>query len=726
MKATQTANSMLRLAGIVTAAGLLGCPTTARAQNGPATGPAADPEVAKLTALAERNELGTELLKSRWQPQAPALDPQPIILASKLSAFRGKNVAVLFWVPEKGAKGETTNVAPLRIAQDLANVAKEKKWKLEVVIVTNLPVKKDEKGANTATAKEVLAELGINLPFISDPKGEIRLAMNVYSTPLLLIDEKGNLIWKLRMGQRGDDMLETGDLMDAANALGTGKYHVSPAKTAGTISDEGTPLFDFENGTEGWTLTGNAWGPEGSCSEKYYPGLVKGFLGRRWLSSFTGDAMRGTGAAISPEFTVTKRYLHLLVGGGDLSTRQGVALLCGGATIKTAAGENTYELNPVSWDLQAWKGKKLHLVAYDGGATEQRDGIMLDAVTASDYPGLPKGFADRHDPEKAAHRARVAADLPAEWVALENGEFHMSSKPGKTYEATTSASVDFSNGSGPIKVVQKKLASTPAQTVSKFWSELVVDGTSTKSTEIGNGWIKVEARRPTRNDAKAQFVLHATITPNILTMEKGPSPEQPKVNPYFKTRICKGPPPDSGKYTAELLAVFKREGLLRSPEETDSASLLRTWRWIQRTWTDFTPWGGWPTADPNTGTGRYTQRSMSCPSAGVFCDTAWADRRPATGGQGFWANNAGVACSPHVRVLIPLEKAGWILLDDEKTVSSPYGQFTPGRQTGDNYFQDTYWPESKGHETPSEYTNVNLSYADPESTWKTREIPPIR
>ena len=695
----------------------------------PAESPAiaANGEVEKLTALAERNDLGTKLLKSRWQSQAPTptLDPQPINLAPKLSAYRGKNVAILFWTPEfKGAwyRSEITNIEPLKVAQELSDQAKTNKWKLEVVIVTNLPTKETDKATGTLTAKELLAENGITLPFISDPKGEIKLAMGVYSTPLMLIDAKGNLVWKLRMGQRTSNMLETGDLMDAAQALGTGKYRIGPAKTLGTMNDEGTPIFDFENGTEGWTLTGNAWGPEGTCSEKYYPGLVKGFLGRRWLSSFTADAMRGTGAAISPEFTVTNRYLHLLVGGGDLSTRQGVALLCGGTTIKTVTGENTYELKPVVWDLQAWMGKKLHLVVYDNGDSEQRDGIMLDAVTTSDYPASPKGFADRHDPNNAAHAARVAADLPEEWVALQNGDFHMSAKPGKTFEATANPRVDFSKGSGPIKIVGKKLPSTPAQTVSSYWAELIIDGRSTKSTEIGGDWIKVEARRPTRKDAKVELILHATITPNNLTMEKGPSPEKLKLDPYFKAQISKTLYGE--KYYAEVLAIFKREGLLRFPGESETAHLLRTWRWIQRTWTDAAPWGGWPTPDPTTGTGIYTQRSMSCPAAGVFCDTAWADGRPATGGQGFWANNTGTTCSPHVRALIPLEKAGWVLLDDEKTVTSRFGQFTPGRQSGDNYFQEDYWPVSKKHETPPDYTSVDILFDDPESTWKTREIQP--
>lgn len=688
---------------------------------------AANGEVERLAGLAERGELGTELLKSRWHPQAPntvpTIDPQPINLAPKLSAYRGKNVAILFWTPDKNTSGEITNMGPLQIVQKLAEAAKQNKWKLEVVVVTNLPATKNKSAGEdkpTITAEEFFAAKGLSLPFVADPKGEIKLAMGIYSTPLLLIDAKGNLIWKLRMGQPNDNALEAGDLMDAASALGIDKYRIGPAKTLGAMGDEGTPIFDFENGTEGWTLTGNAWGPEGTCSEKYYPGLVKGFIGHRWLSSFTGDAMRGTGAAVSPEFTVTKRYLHLLVGGGDLSTRQGVALVCGGATIKTVTGENTYELNPVTWDLTPWMGRKLRLVVYDTGNSEQRDGIMLDAVTASDYPGLPKGFADRHDPNNAAHVARVAADLPPEWIALQNGEFHMSAKPGKTYEATCIAVVDFWKGSGPIKIVRKKLPSTPAQTVSSYWGELLIDGRSTKSTDIGGDWIKIEARRPISKNAKVQLVLHTTITPNNLTTEKGPSPEQLKLDPYFKAKISKAPPWDSEKYTAELLAVFKREGLLRFPGETETAHLLRAWRWIQRTWTDAAPWGGWPTADPTTGKGIYTQRSMSCPAAGVFCDTAWASGRPATGGQGFWANNAGATCTPHVRALIPLEKAGWVLLDDEKTVTSPFGQFTPGRQSGDNYFQEDYWPESKKHEDPEEYTNVDLLFDGPESIWKTR------
>ena len=699
---------------------------TARAQEmPPSNSPGSEPQTENpLVAAAGRGELGRELLKSRWKPQAPnavpTIDPQPINLASKLSAYRDKNVAILFWTPEfKGGwyVSEIINIEPLKVAQELSDQAKANKWKLEVVIVTNLPTTQSTT-TSPLTAKELLAENGITLPFISDPNAEIRVAMSVYSTPLLLIDAKGNLIWKLRMGQRNSNTLETGDLMEAASALGTGKYRIGPSKTLGGVCDAGTPIFDFENGAEGWTLTGNAWGPEGTCSEKYYPGLVKGFLGRRWLSSFTGEALRGTGAAISPEFTITKRYLHLLVGGGDLSTRQGVALLCDGAAIKTATGENTYELKPVTWDLQPWMGKKLRLVAYDDGNSEMRDGIMLDAVTASDYPGLPKGFANRHDPDNATHVARVAADLPEEWVALQNGEFHMSAKPKRTFEATITFDVDYSNGSGPIRIVEKKLPSTPAQTVTDYYGELVIDGRSTRSTDVAGGWIKIEARRPARKNAKVQFIAHATITPSNLTMERGASPENPELNPYLKTRIGKIQSGD--KYYAEVVPVLKREGLLRLPNETETAQLLRAWRWLQRSWTDGAPWGGWPTPNPTTPTGLAIQKSMSCPSVGVFTDTARSDGRPATGGQGYWANSEGGTCPPHFRALIPLEKAGWVLLDDDKWVNSAIGQFRPGRETGDTYFQITYWPESKDHETPPGYTNVKLSCEKTEG-WTSRE-----
>ncbi len=689
----------------------------------------ADPVVGKIVALAESGELANELLISQWQAQAPnavpIIDPCPITLASNLSSYRGKNVAILFWTPEFTGPwfhSDIKNIAALKVAQKLDSEAKANKWKLDVVVVTNLSAKADKSPTAKANveAKEFFAEQGINLNFICDPKGEAKLAMGIYSTPLMLVDARGNLVWKMRLGQRNDDMQQTGDLMEAARALGTGKYLVGPTNTLSATGDEGTSLFGFENGTTGWTLTGNAWGHEGTCSEKYYPGLVKGFLGRRWLSSFTADAMRGTGAAISPEFTLTKRYLHLLIGGGDLPTRQGVAVVCDGKAIKVAAGENTYEINPVTWDLKPWIGQKVRLVAYDNGNSEQRDGIMLDAVTASDYPGLPKGFADRHDPNNASHVARVAADLPEEWIALQNGEFHMSSKPGKTYEVTKTFDVDLSAGSGPIKVVDKKLPSTPAQTVSNYWGEIIIDGRSTKSTDTGNGWIKVEAKRPTRKDSKAAYIAHATVTVNTLTMEKGPSPEPPKLTPYFKKELSKNLIPE--KSLPGFLVLRKREGLTRFPNERPEAYMLRVWRWIQRTWTNGEPWGGWPNPAPGTYVGDYTQRSMTCPIVGAFCNMFTPEGLPCTAGQGWWANNSGASCGPHVRALIPLEKAGWILIDDDKWVGSPFGQFTTGWQTGDIYFQDTYWPESKGREEAPDYTNVTLTSNDPQSAWKTREV----
>jgi levanase len=92
--------------------------------------------------------------------------------------------------------------------------------------------------------------------------------------------------------------------------------------TADNVAGPYTPpageLFQgFEAPTyDGWTATGDAFG-DGPAQGNVPPqGGVAGYLGNGLANSFH-DEDRGTGTLTSPEFTISRRYINFLVGGGE-------------------------------------------------------------------------------------------------------------------------------------------------------------------------------------------------------------------------------------------------------------------------------------------------------------------------------------------------------------------------------------------------------------------------
>jgi sucrose-6-phosphate hydrolase SacC (GH32 family) len=130
------------------------------------------------------------------------------------------------------------------------------------------------------------------------------------------------------------------------------------------------PLADF-NGDDyaGWTATGDAFGSAPASGTLPGQMHVDGFEGKGLVNSFRGGD-GSTGTLTSPEFTITRRYLSFLVGGGGHAGRTCVNLLVEGKVVRTIAGPNTAaggseQLEPASWDLADLAGKAARLEIVD-------------------------------------------------------------------------------------------------------------------------------------------------------------------------------------------------------------------------------------------------------------------------------------------------------------------------------------------------------------------------
>ncbi|WP_336626404.1 MULTISPECIES: glycoside hydrolase family 32 protein [unclassified Microbacterium] len=141
-------------------------------------------------------------------------------------------------------------------------------------------------------------------------------------------------------------------------------------------------LADFESSgwPAGWTASGDlaAIGPVTSD--------LRGQVGRRVADTFAGtDA--ATGVVTSAPFIIDRDTLHFLIAGGrhplGVEPATSVQLLVDGAPVRTATGDDSAELRPVSWDVRDLSGRTAQFQILDD-ATGAWGHVMVDHIVLSD------------------------------------------------------------------------------------------------------------------------------------------------------------------------------------------------------------------------------------------------------------------------------------------------------------------------------------------------------
>jgi fructan beta-fructosidase len=169
-------------------------------------------------------------------------------------------------------------------------------------------------------------------------------------------------------------------------------------------------LADFEGPDYGdWKVTGEAFGngPARGTLPNQMP--VTGFLGKGLANSYHGGD-RATGTLTSPPFTVQRRYINFLVGGGKYPGQTCVNLLVDGKVVGTATGPNdrpggSERLDWHTWDVADLAGKTAVIEIVDrhtggwghitvdhivqGDRRRQAEPAHRDLVIAGRYLNLP-------------------------------------------------------------------------------------------------------------------------------------------------------------------------------------------------------------------------------------------------------------------------------------------------------------------------------------------------
>src|ERR1017187_8448704 len=137
-----------------------------------------------------------------------------------------------------------------------------------------------------------------------------------------------------------------------------------------------------------WKVTGDAFGdaPAHGTLPNQMP--VDGFLGGGFASSYhNGDGSIGT--LTSPSFTVERKYIQFLIGGGGFAGKTCINLLSDDKVVRTATGPNinpggSEHLDWQAWDVSALAGKNVVLEIVDQ-STGGWGHISIDQISQTDH-----------------------------------------------------------------------------------------------------------------------------------------------------------------------------------------------------------------------------------------------------------------------------------------------------------------------------------------------------
>jgi fructan beta-fructosidase len=147
-------------------------------------------------------------------------------------------------------------------------------------------------------------------------------------------------------------------------------------------------LADFEGKDYGaWKTTGNAFGPGPVRGTLPNQMPVTGYKGKGLVNSFYGGD-KSTGTLTSPPFTIRRKYINFLIGGGKHPGETCINLLVGGKVVRTATGPNdrpggSERLDWHTWDVMRLAGKRaaIQIVDHHTGGWGH---INIDHIVQSD------------------------------------------------------------------------------------------------------------------------------------------------------------------------------------------------------------------------------------------------------------------------------------------------------------------------------------------------------
>jgi len=150
---------------------------------------------------------------------------------------------------------------------------------------------------------------------------------------------------------------------------------------------------DFEADLANWEVQGDAFATNPRPNFHHQP--LKGYKGKGLADSFRNSGQAGASAAASDRptgrlrckpFTIRRKTIQFLIGGGSHPDTTCVNLVVGGKVVRTATGDNSETLRPHAFHVADLQGRKAHLEIVDAH-TGGWGHVLVDHIVFSDTPG---------------------------------------------------------------------------------------------------------------------------------------------------------------------------------------------------------------------------------------------------------------------------------------------------------------------------------------------------
>ena len=196
--------------------------------------------------------------------------------------------------------------------------------------------------------------------------------------------------------------------------------HEPADKTTDATTARPDILFDdFERADHGkWTVDGTAFGSGPVAQNKMppYQGRVAA-KGKRLVNSHASAPGSGevakdqaTGTMTSGEFTITRKFIRLLIGGGNQSGKTGVDVLVDDKVVASVSGDNQNRLRWKAIDVSAHEGKNARLRIVDN-ASGGWGNVGVDEIIFSDVGAAEGVPGDRGTAVLAVLTDKAVGDL---------------------------------------------------------------------------------------------------------------------------------------------------------------------------------------------------------------------------------------------------------------------------------------------------------------------------
>jgi hypothetical protein len=302
---------------------------------------------------------------------------------------------------------------------------------------------------------------------------------------------------------------------------------------------------DFEGDDFGnWKPDGDAFaqGPLAGTAERQQP--VSGFSGKKLVNSYVGTD-EATGTLTSPEFTIERKVIRFLIGGGHFKGRTCVNLLVDHKVVRTAVGKNREQLDPHEWNVAEFAGKQAVLQIVD----RQKGGwghINVDHFVFTDA----QNTIDTRRPVEAVARERnLSPNMLSQWVAaLSVEEIESPAHPAWAWKQLAASQADRAD----VDALKRSLLKVRDAATGRLagdaaaWQEFLTQTTSINAVRVGS--------EVGNSNGKLRDWLATGWAFDVNSTSRIPS-------------LLADPQPPTGLYSSANLGK-KLRGVLRSPTFT--------------------------------------------------------------------------------------------------------------------------------------------------------------